>query len=99
MALAIPTIRNAEERIDAIGLLLSQCSQDELADIAFKIIEGRYSDLSDAFIDTFNDAYHALDKATAQWADRHEPEGDLYRCERVTFGMHHPDSPQFGRAA
>lgn len=91
MPLTIPPIRNAEDRFDAISLLLTQCSEDELADLAFGIVEGKFGNQSDRFVDDFADALTALDTARAEFARRHDQRDAMPSMWGV-----HPDDPRHG---
>lgn len=80
------------DHLSRITTELAKCSTDELADIAFGILEGKYRALPDSFVDVFYDAREAVDHARAQWADRNEgaDELPLYDWQR------HPDDPCYG---
>lgn len=92
MQITIPPIRDREEAIDALGVILSKLSEDDAANVAYRILKGDYGNQSDAFVDQFHDAFNAVDAACAEWESRHD---DADAPCGYDFNRH-PDDPLYG---
>jgi hypothetical protein len=66
-----------------IDEFLTESTPDELARIAFRILDGHYGAQSDAFVDTFDKAYHELDAASAIWFDQDREAPDRFERARI----------------
>lgn len=70
--ITIPPIRDAEDRIDAIGVLLSKCTETELLEIAYRALRGDYRNVSMAFDRITCEAFREVEEAHSAWAHRHD---------------------------